>query len=353
MGKRLKVGVIGVGGIARAHFPGWQAGPHAEIAALADASPTILQRVGDELGVSRRYQDARDLMDDPDIDIVDICVPNAFHAPLTIAALEAGKHVLCEKPLAITPDEVRRMIAAQGRSGKLLMTAQHFRFEGSAEALKAEIDGGVLGEVYHARAWWLRRIGAGVTPGFIQKRLSGGGALLDIGVHMLDLALWMMDHPKAVTVSGITHDRLAHQPGAFNGGGVLIPNDFEVEEFGGALVRFENGATLMLETSWMLHHLSEGSGEEQRIWLYGDKGGACWPDNEIVTTNNATKQLLNTRLQLGHDQAPHARECMAFAEAIAEGRRSPVPAEQSLGVIAILDGIYRSAASGREVNLEY
>ena len=163
----------------------------------------------------------------------------------------------------------------------------------------------------------------------------------------------MMDHPKAVTVSGITHDRLAHQPGAFSGGGVLIPDDFEVEEFGGALVRFENGATLMLEASWMLHHPTEGSGEEQRIWLHGDKGGARWPDNEIVTTNHATKQLLNTRLQLRHDQAPHARECMAFAEAVAEGKPSPVPAEQSLGVIAILDGLYRSAASGREVSLEY
>ena len=157
MAKELKVGVIGVGGIAKTHFPGWNESPHAEIAALADVVPDVLKRVGPRPGVSRLYERPEDLIADPNIDIVDICTPNNYHAPLAIAALDAGKHVICEKPLAPTPEAIRQMIAARDRSGKLLMTAQHFRFQGSAKALKAELDSGVLGNVYHARSWMLRR----------------------------------------------------------------------------------------------------------------------------------------------------------------------------------------------------
>src|SRR5436309_690121 len=160
MAKRLKVGVIGVGGIAKTHFPGWNESPYTEMAAFSDVVPDVLKKVGAEQGVSRLYARPEDLIADPDIDIVDICTPNNYHAPLAVAALDAGKHVICEKPLAPTPAAIREMIAARDRSGKLLMTAQHFRFQGSSKALKAEIDKGILGDVYHARSWMLRRAAA-------------------------------------------------------------------------------------------------------------------------------------------------------------------------------------------------
>src|SRR5437016_347080 len=137
MAETLKVGVIGVGGIAGTHFPGWKESPLAEVVALADVDPKALERVGDAQGVKRRYQKPEELFGSRDIDIIDICTPNMYHAPLAIAALEAGKHVLCEKPLAPTPAAIKQMIAARDRSGKLLMTAQHFRFQGSAKALQA------------------------------------------------------------------------------------------------------------------------------------------------------------------------------------------------------------------------
>jgi predicted dehydrogenase len=158
---------------------------------------------------------------------------------LSIAALEAGKHVICEKPLAPTPAEVQKMIAARDKSGKLLMTAQHFRFQGNAQAMKAEIDGGALGDVYHARSWMLRRTWAPTGRGFIMKQNSGGGPCIDIGVHILDLTLWMMGHPKAVAVTGVTQDKLAKLPGAFSTWGGAIPKEFDVEEFAAAFVRFE------------------------------------------------------------------------------------------------------------------
>jgi predicted dehydrogenase len=317
--------------------------------AFADLNESILNRVADTHGVKLRYQKPEEMFANPDIDIVDICTPNMYHAPLAIAALEAGKHVICEKPLAPTPEAIRGMIAARDKSGKLLMTAQHFRFQGSAQALKAEIDSGILGDIYHARSWMLRRSAAPTTPGFIHKQHSGGGPCIDIGVHILDLTLWMMGHPKPVAVSGVTQDKLAHRPGAFSHWAGPIPDSFDVEDFAAAFVRFDNGATLILEVSWLLHHKT--TGEDMQMWLYGTKGGSHWPSNEILTSNLVTRQHMNTQITLAAGGEPHAKECIAFAEAVASGKPSPVPPEQSLIVMAILDGLYKSSQAGKEISL--
>ncbi|RME65016.1 MAG: gfo/Idh/MocA family oxidoreductase [Caldilineae bacterium] len=348
----LKVGVIGVGGIARSHMPGWQASEYAEVVAGSDVVPDVLERWGAAYGVQKLTPHAEDLFRDPDIDIIDICTPNMYHADLAIAALNAGKHVICEKPLAPTPGEIRRMIEARDRAGKLLMTAQHFRFRGISRAMKAEIDTGTLGEIYHARSWMLRRGNLPVRPGFIYKKHSGGGPTIDIGVHILDLTLWFMGNPKPVRVSGVTQDKLAHHLGAFSTmRDADIPADIDVEDFAAAFVRFENGATLILEVSWLLHH--DTPGEDVRMWLYGTEGGCVWPDGMFMKTNYQTRQFTNTTLQLTRDiMEPHALECVEFAKAIVEGRPSPVPPEQSLQVMAILDGVYRSQASGQEVEVD-
>lgn len=350
MSKKLKVGVVGVRGIARTHFPGWIDSPHAEMVAFADIDTKILKQRGKEQGITLLYDNAQDLFRNPDIDIVDICTPNGAHAPLAIAALNAGKHVICEKPLAPTPAEIRSMIRARDRNGKTLMTAQHFRFQASAQALKGALGAGAVGNVYHARSWMLRRSGAPTSPGFVSKKLSGGGPCIDIGVHILDLTLWMMGHPKPVAVSGVTQAKLAKKPGAFSDWGGPIPKFWDVEEFAAAMVRFANGATLVLEVSWLLNHKTES--EDMQMWIYGDQGGVHWPSNELLVTDNKLKQHRNTLLLSREKGEPHALECMAFAEAVAEGRPSPVPAEQSLDVISILDGLYRSAAAGKEVVLK-
>lgn len=350
MAKKLRVGLIGVGGIAGAHFPGWDASPFAEVVALGDINPETLARVGQQRGINRLYEDSWELIRQDDIDIIDICTPNAYHAPYAIAALEAGKNVLCEKPLAPTPAEIKKMIAARDKSGKLLMTAQHFHYQGSSIALKREIDQGLLGDIYHARLWMLRRAAVPLRPTFIDRGESGGGACIDIGVHILDLALWLMGHPKPVTVSGITQDRLMHQKGSFSIWGGAIPQSVDVEEFAAGFVRFDNGATMMLEVSWMLHHKTPG--EDMQMWLYGDKAGAHWPSNEICSTSNKTKQQMNTQLQVAEGGEPHAKECMDFAECVAKGRPSPVPAEQSLNVLSILDALYKSSEQGKEVKVE-
>ena len=348
----LKVGLVGVGGISRTHMPGWAASEEAEVVAGSDISSQALEQWGVLNNVKRLTTNADELFSDPDIDIIDLCVPNMYHAPLAIAALEAGKHVICEKPLAPTPEDIKQMIAARDKSGKLLMTAQHFRFAGVSQAMKAEIDTGTLGDVYHARGWMLRRNGMVPTATFIEKRHSGGGPCIDIGVHILDLTLWLMGNPRPVTVSGVADARLAHHPGAFatwHEG--PIPSTFDVEDYAVAFVRFETGATLVLEVSWLLHH--DIRGEDMQAWLYGDEGGCHWPSAQFLDTNYTTRQFNNRTLQLTQDKMePHALECVEFAKAIAAGAPSPVPAEHSLQVLAILDGIYRSQAEGREVSIE-
>ncbi len=345
----LKVGVIGVGGIAKTHMPGWAASEHAEVVAGSDVVAPVLDEWGKLHNVRKLSSKPADLFENPEIDIIDVCTPNMYHADLVVAALDAGKHVICEKPLAPRPEDIQRMIAARERSGKMLMTAQHFRFKGNSQAMKREIDMGELGDVYHARSWMLRRGGLPARPGFIYKKNSGGGPCIDIGVHILDLTLWFMGNPKPVAVSGVAKAPLAHHDGAFSGWGrTPVPQDMDVEDFAAAFVRFENGATLILEVSWLLHHDTQG--EDMQMWLYGTEGGAHWPEGLLLDSNYTTKQFNNRLLQLTKDtMEPHALECMEFARCIVEGLPSPVPAEQSMQVMTILDGIYRSQASGREV----
>ncbi len=348
----LKVGVIGVGGIAGSHFPGWKASPDAELVGLADPAAPVLERVAKAQEVTKTYTDPQDLINDPDIDIIDICTPSAYHAPLAIAALNAGKHVICEKPLAPTPEAIDQMIEARDKSGKMLMTAQHFRFQNDTQALKRQIDTGVLGDIYHARSWMLRRNWLPTGPGFIYKKNSGGGPCIDIGVHILDLTLWMMNHPKPVAVSGITQDKLAKLPGAYSGWGLNpVPQDMDVEEFAAAMVRFDNGASLILEVSWLLNHQTQT--EDMRMWLYGTGGGVEWPANMLLQSDNETKRTLDIQLgKVGQGMEAHAAECVAFADAIANGKPSPVPAENSRDVQTILNGLYESATQGREVRFD-
>jgi len=351
MSKILKVGIVGVGGISNTHLPGWEASEHAEIVAGCDIQEEILSDWGKKHGVKKLATDHTELFSDPDIDIIDVCVPNMYHAPLSIAALEAGKHVICEKPLAPTPEDIQRMIEARDKSGKMLMTAQHFRFQGNSKAMKAEIDKGILGDIYHARSWMIRRWGAPTGSGFVLKKNSGGGPCIDIGVHILDLTLWLMGNPNPVAISGVAAAPLAKQEGAFTGWGKAeMPKEFDVEDYAVAFVRFDNGATLVIEVSWLMHHRT--TGEDMQMWLYGTKAGCHWPKCEFLWSDNQTKEFHEKELtEFPETLEAHAQECVEFAQAIVDGAPSPVPAEQSKQVLSILDGIYKSQESGREIRI--
>lgn len=351
----LKVGCIGAGNIFIRHADGWADSNKAELVAISDPDADALNKQADAHDIGRRYRNAADLLADPDIDIVDICAPNGFHAGHVIAALEAGKHVICQKPLAPTSAEIRQIIVARDKANKLVMTAQQYRYATVSQALKATVDAGRLGQIYHARCWYLRRAGLPVRAGLIYKRNSGGGVCIDLGVHVLDLTLWLMGNPKPVTVSGTAPAVLATHPDARGQRGALIPGDVDVEDFAAGFVRFENGATLSIEVSWLLHHSPD---PDKRIWVYGTEGGLVFPDGTLQHADKDSGQLLDTRITSRgaafgeYDQAAYSATFDAFAEAILAGGASPAPPEQSLQVQSILEGIYRSHESGAEVRLD-
>jgi predicted dehydrogenase len=345
---KLLVGLVGIGAVGRdQHLPGWAKVPFAEITAAADVSEETLLRWCEFLPPSRRFTDWHDLIALDELDIVDICTPNRTHAPIALAALTAGKHVLCEKPLATSVDEVRTLIAASRQNGKLLMAAQHLRFDPSTLQIKALIDAGFFGQIYYVRAQWLRRRLLPPRPTFTEHLLSGGGAALDVGVHVLDLAYWFLGAPRPIRVSAIADAYLAPRSDITGAWGDWDRDRLDVEDFAAAFVRFDTGAVLVLETSWLTFQPER---ELIRVQCFGDHAGIAWPDGLLIgETNRVPWEMRPGDPGKG---MPHHEEIQLFARAVREGLPSPVPAEESLAVIQILEGVYRSSKEGREVSIE-
>ena len=344
----LKIGVIGSGGIMRgAHMPGWKLVPECQITAVCDANRATAEAFAKDFGVpaDRVFTDLNELAKLNDLDAVDICTPNMFHTPAVIACLDSGKHVICEKPLAVTTVEVRQMAAAAQKFGKLLMTAQNHRWGGSGLAIKRFVDSGAVGEVYYARIHAVRRNWLPTAPTFIDSKISGGGPCMDIGVHALDLGMWLMGFPDPVRVSGVTRVNFAkgHDiPGAW---GEWDRERFSVEDFASGFIHFANGATMVLESSWLQHQKMK---EDFSAHLFGKKASVHWPSKEYSTVINGA--LADGTLQdVDGLKSSHQEEIIAFAQAIREGAASPVPVEQTLKVIAILEAIVESGRTGREI----
>ena len=343
---KLRVGIVGAGGIARgAHIGAWKRIEQVEVLAVADIIPERARKMAREHGIPHALNDHRKLLDIEEIDAVDVCTPNRAHTPIVLNSLAAGKHVLCEKPLAVTPKEIVSMIKAAKRARRTLAAIQNQRFRAISQAIKRWIDAGRLGTPYYARAWAIRRNLCPPSIGFISKRRSGGGPCMDIGVHCLDLAMWLMDFPKPISVTGAASNKLAKShiiPGAW---GEWDRKKFDVEDFACGMVRFKGGAMLSIESSW-LGHTPEP--ENLNCMILGDKAGISWPSGIVATTSNGA--LVDSVIQPpAAREEGHNAEIRAFFDAVAHRKPSPVPAEQVLEVIKILDGIYRSQKLGREV----
>jgi predicted dehydrogenase len=345
---KLRVGIVGVGGIARdQHLPAWSKVPFAEVVAVADVSEEALARVAEKFPVRHCFRDWHDLVGLDGLDVVDICTPNRTHAAIALAALGAGKHVLCEKPLATTGAEAEALADTSRKAGRLLMTAQHFRFKPACRQLKALIDAGMLGDLYYARAQFLRRRLVPPRPGFIERRLSGGGPVFDVGVHILDLAYWYLGTPEPVTVSAFVDTKLAHRDDLSGAWGDWDRDRFDVEDFAAGFVRFATGSSLVLETSWLGFQPER---EVVRLQCFGTRGGLVWPDG--VVSGETNRVPWDMRLDAAPEGDPYYEEILAFAQAVRDDRPNPVPVDQTLNVIRILEAFYQSAQARREVVLK-
>jgi predicted dehydrogenase len=342
---KFRVGIIGTGGIFKgAHLNGWKALPNVEIVALADINLDRANALAKELNVPHVFSNFRDLVK-LDLDAVDICTPNNVHTPAVLAALQSGKHVLCEKPLAVSTKEVRQMGELADKKKLKLMTAQHQRFTASGQAIKSWANAGNLGKVYHARVRAMRRNLLPVAPGFIDKKLAGGGPCMDIGVHALDAAMWIMGFPKPVRVTGTSKVNFAKGkmiPGAW---GEWDRRLFSVEDFAAGFVHFDNGATMTLEAAWLGH---QQESEDMSFQLYGMDGGVKWPSGEFATVKGRSL-MQGTLTWPRRVERPHTDEIIAFHDCVVNNKPSPVPWTETIKVIAILESVYQSGRTGKEV----
>jgi predicted dehydrogenase len=351
MSRELRFGVLGAGQISRIACQEINRHERARVVAGSDPHPERLAELSTALGGLRSYASNEELLADPQVDAVFIATPNAFHAPLAVAAFGAGKHVMLEKPFATNATEAEGVLAAAKRSGKLLSIGMNQRFRPDAQRVAALVRAGTLGHIYHAKAFWFRRAGIPkLGTWFGKKSLAGGGALYDIGVHLLDLALFVMDRFEPVSVSGQVYTTFGPR-GIGEGSWGLSERshpEFDVDDGATALLRFRDGATLTLDVSWAIHQKEP---DRMNVVLHGSDGGAgCYPAEHYrfgaENGSYETAALAETPLQY-----PHQNRFHNFIGAVLGSESLCVSPEQALSVQRVLDAIYESSRLGREVML--
>jgi len=342
--RTLKVGIIGCGGIAQgAHMPGYKKLPNVEMVACCDIDEKKAKEAADKFGIGKVFTDYKQLLKIKEIEAVSVCTPNIAHKEPTLAALRAGKHVLVEKPMAMNATEASAMVAAARKHGRKLMVGLNNRWRADVQALKRFIDAGEMGEIYFAKAQCLRRRGIPGWGVFTQKDKQGGGPLVDLGVHIMDAVLYLMDFPKPTAVSGAAYTKFGTREGLVGLMGQWDPKKYTVEDYSLGLVRFENQATMFVETSF-------AANIEKDIFdftLLGTEGGCTLEPARIFSEKNKT--LIDISPVFLQGRSTHDIEMQKFVECVLEDREPPVTGEQGLAVQKIMDAIYRSAELGREV----
>ncbi|TXL61082.1 Gfo/Idh/MocA family oxidoreductase [Cerasibacillus terrae] len=349
----LKVGVVGLGSISGLHLKAYEKHKEVEITALCDANKSRLKELSASYGVTKTYTNFDDLLQDETIDAVSICTWNNTHAAMAIEALEANKHVLVEKPLSITVGEALAVEDAVKKTGKVLQVGFVRRFGRNEQVLKRFIDQDELGDIYYAKASYLRRLG---NPGgwFSDKSKSGGGPLIDLGVHVIDLSWYLMGKPRPISVTGNTYYKLGNRNNienlSFYKAADYDAGKNDVEDLANALIRFENGASLFIDVSFTLHTLKN----EFSLKLYGDKGGAeVEPELKIVTEKHQT--ILNIEPQINqnnnHMEERFENEINHFVASCLYGEENIAPVSDGVQIMKILDAVYKSAETSREILL--
>jgi predicted dehydrogenase len=354
----VRVGVIGAG-IGALHLAAYRQLPGVEVRALAGLDDQRVREVAARYEVPQTYRDYEDLLAQPEIDAVSICAPNSLHAPMTIAALHCGKHVLVEKPLAPTVAEGQAMLAAAQATGRILMVAFNHRYRGDVQWLKQYIESGALGRIYYAKAHWMRRSGIPrLGSWFVSRRQAGGGPLIDLGIHVLDMALYLMGEPPIRTVSATTYAEFG--PRGLKGNDATLQQrldeqlPYEVEDLATAFLRLGDGATLLLEASWATHSAAQ---DDFGVTLYGTAGGA-----ELFVRNYTYEHTLRIFTDVAGvpvDLTPQipkiegrAAVIGRFVTAVAEGAPASPGGSEGLRRSEVLAACYRSAEEGREVALD-
>ena len=353
--KTYNVGIVGCGGISRwAHYPFYKNDKRVKVVAVCDIIKERAEGfVRDCYPEAAVYTDYRDLVAREDIDCVDICTPNYLHSEIAVAAFAHGKNVFSEKPDAVSPEKAIAMKEAAEKAGKLLMVMRNNRFADASAYMKKYIEAGRMGEIYAGRCAWQRRRGIPGKGGwFTTKAQSGGGPLIDLGVHMIDLAVWLMGNPRPVAVSGNTFCKFASNDVSdsvnSNFGDKKAGGTFDVEDLAMGMIRFDNGAVLQIEFSWA----SNVKEEHRFVELRGTKAGMLWLDGHILEIYSEDDgQLTNTKMAGNLRDDGHVRNLRHFYDVL-DGKCEPCfKPQQGVDMIKILSAVYESAKTGQEVKL--
>jgi predicted dehydrogenase len=345
--KSVNIGVIGAGGIAQgAHLPAYENCPNANIVAIADVNEAAVEKAKEKFNIPHGYTDYRELLQRDDIDAVSICTPNFMHKDPAIAALRAGKNVLVEKPLGMNAQEGQEIADVARETGKQCMVGFVMRYSAEAQVLKRYVDAGEMGDIYYGRAQFLRRRGIPGWGVFGQKDKQGGGPLIDLGVHVLDCALWLMGNRKVVSVSGTSITKFGNREGVFGGMGQWDVSTYTVEDFGAGFIRFEDGGVLLLEASFAANIKVNSI---RNVTLMGDNGGCNVDPLEIYREEHGV--LVDVTPVMVPPTKGFELEINAFVDAVANNTPVPIPVEQGVTVSKIIDGIYKSSELGREIEI--
>jgi predicted dehydrogenase len=374
--KKTKAGIIGCGFIANLkHLPNMAKIEDVEVAAFCDHNIDRAQALARKYGVPDALvcEDYHDVLKREDIDVVHICTSNDSHSGISVEAMEAGKHVMCEKPMAKTAAEAKTMLDASRKTGKKLTIGYQNRFREDSLFMKSLCDSGDLGEIYLGKAFATRRRGVPTWGAFMNKERQGGGPLIDLGTHALDLTLWMMENYEPEIVLGSTYDKLGAMGSLANSMGPWDPAAYQVEDSAFGMVKFKNGATVILEASWAINMLATN---EAMTLLCGTKGGADMfpPDgpavrsadfqagrNYFVRINGerngklfVQNYTMGNPLVVGGETeniAGSTKEMQAWYNSVRNDAELVVKPEQAYVVTCILEAIYDSAASGDVVHM--
>lgn len=351
---RIRIGIIGAGNIGGVHAQEFSnLAEQCEITAITDAYLPLAKEKAATFSIPNVAESPEALIEREDVDAVIIGVPNQYHAPLAIRAIEAGKHVLLEKPMAINAVEARRIYDASRNSNVTVMMAHQMRFESVAMQIKEQVERGELGRIYTAKTGWFRRKGIpGWGTWFTRMDQAGGGPLIDIGVHMLDLALYMMGNPKPVSVYGATYAEFGpKRKGIGTWGKPNWDGIYDVEDLATALIKMEDGSTLSLEVSWAVHMDTDNT---PFIHLMGSEGGASYKGatGKLLTEKfDRPMETLLSKPETGENE--RTRLSRHFLECIRDGKQPITSALSGYTNNLILDAIYESSRTGNEVKLNW
>ena len=361
MARTVKVGIIGCGGIGQnKHMPSLHKIPNVEIVAFCDLIEERAQMCKEKFGTPDAFvcTDYKELLAIPDIEVVHVLTPNREHAQITVDALYAGKHVMCEKPMAKTAEGARQMVAAAKATGKKLAIGYQHRMKAEAMYAKEYIESGALGEIYYANCYAIRRRGTPNWGVFLDAEAQGGGPIIDIATHSLDLTLYLMNNYEPEMVVGKTHKKLEH-PEAGNIWGDNGVSTTPLEEAACAFIRMKNGATIMLETSWSLN--TDEPIQEGSCVLCGSKAGISLKNNELRINKVELGRQVVTNVDCsaggvafydGASVSPAEAEAMAWIDCIVNDTEQIVKPEQACVVSEILEAIYVSSETGKPVYFE-